>query len=441
MFKSLFLTYRFFIALGAIGVLYLAGYFFNAFNALANILMLAFGVLILVDFMLLYFGKGGIVASRSLAHRLSNGDYNEITLHLENKYPFEVQLSIIDEIPHHFNIHNFLISTELPQNSNKTLKYKLKPTERGEYNFGKLNVYAVSPIKILKKRYVFDEDKTVAVYPSYIQMRKFELYAVTNRLSDIGIKKVRRIGQTMEFDQIKEYVIGDDIRNINWSATARTNQLMINHYQDEKSQQVINVIDLGRVMKMPVDGFQLLEYSINSSLVISNIALIKDDKAGLITFSSDKTIVVPAQSRRVHIKNIQNGLYNIDTNYKESNFEELVLNIRKYVKQRSLILLYTNFETLAAMQRQLPYLKQIARKHLLVTIFFEDTEMNKLLAEESKTLNQIYTKVVAEQFDYEKRQIVKALKQHGIHAILTPPKNLSVQVINKYLALKARNLL
>ena len=101
-----------------------------------------------------------------------------------------------------------------------------------------------------------------------------------------GVKKIRRLGHTMEFDQIKEYVRGDDIRSINWKATARSNQLMVNQFQDEKSQQVINIIDTGRVMKMPFDGLQLLEYAINTSLVISNIAILKDDKAGLLTFSN-----------------------------------------------------------------------------------------------------------------------------------------------------------
>jgi uncharacterized protein (DUF58 family) len=245
----------------------------------------------------------------------------------------------------------------------------------------------------------------------------------------------------MEFDQIKEYVRGDDVRSINWKATARANDLMVNQYQDERSQNVINVIDTGRVMKMPFEGLHLLDYAINTSLVISNIALIKDDKAGLVTFSNNDSVVVKPEKKRTHIQRIQEALYKVDTNFLESDYERLVVSLKKHVNQRSLVLLYTNFETFSSMERQLPYLQRIARDHLLVTIFFENTEMTKLLHKEASTIGQIYTKTIAEKFTYEKKQIVKALNQRGIQTILTPPKELSVNAINKYLELKARGLI
>src|SRR5690606_40532545 len=119
------------------------------------------------------------------------------------------------------------------------------------------------------------QNKTVPVYPSFRQMRKYELPAISNRLTEFGIKKIRRIGQNREFEQIKEYVVGDDYRTINWKATARRGTLMVNTYQDERAQQVYAVIDKGRTMKMPFEGMTLLDYDINASLVISNIAIRK----------------------------------------------------------------------------------------------------------------------------------------------------------------------
>jgi uncharacterized protein (DUF58 family) len=282
---------------------------------------------------------------------------------------------------------------------------------------------------------------SIPVYPSFIQMRTFEMYAISNRLTDLGIKKIRRLGHTMEFDQIRDYVAGDDIRSLNWKATARASRLMVNQYQDERSQQVINVLDLGRVMKMPFNELHLLEYAINTSLVISNIALLKDDKAGLLTFSNSGTSFLRAEKRRPHIRAIQESLYNIDTNFMESDFHRLVISLRKNLSQRSLVLLYTNFENLSSMERQLPYLKMIARDHLLVTIFFENTEMSSILKMESKSVSDIYLKTIAEKFIFEKKQIVRALNQQGIQTILTPPEELSINAINKYLELKARGMI
>ncbi|MEX0845195.1 MAG: DUF58 domain-containing protein, partial [Balneolaceae bacterium] len=402
-----------------------------------------FGFVIIfgIDLVLLFSKKEAITGNRIVPGRLSNGDENTIRLQISNQYNFSILAEIIDEIPHQFQIRDFSIQAKFEGNSEKEFKYELRPTERGEFDFGNINVFVISVIGFVRRKISLAAQQTVPVYPSFIQMRKFEMYAISNRLTDVGIKKIRRVGHTMEFDQIREYVQGDDVRSINWKATARANDLMVNQYQDERSQNVINVIDMGRVMKMPFEGLHLLDYAINTSLVISNIALIKDDKAGLVTFSNKDSVVVKPEKKRTHIQRIQEALYNLETNFMESDYERLVILLRKHINQRSLVLLYTNFETFSSMERQLPYLQRIAKDHLLVTIFFENTEMTKLLHEESKTIGQIYTKTIAEKFAFEKKQIVRALNQRGIQTILTPPKELSVNAINKYLELKSRGLI
>lgn len=421
--------------------MYVFGYFYPSVSGLGDVLSILLLVTVGVDILFLYSNLEGIKAQRNTPKRLSNGDENKITLQLENTYSFTVDLEVWDEIPHQFQILDFNIPVKLTGGTKKQITYSLRPTERGEYDFGKINTYVKSPIGFTKRKYVFEEEQMVPVYPSFIQMRQFELYAFTNRLTDVGIKRIRRLGHTMEFDQIKEYVRGDDIRSINWKATARAGNLMVNQYQDEKSQPVINAIDMGRIMKLPFNGLTLLDYAINTSLVLSNIALLKEDKAGLITFSHNDSVVVKPERKRTHIQRIQETLYNLETNFLESDFERLLISLRKHINQRSLVLLYTNFETFSSMKRQLPYLQRIARDHLLVTVFFENTEMTSLLEMEPQTTGDVYTKTVAEQFAYEKKHVVKALNQSGIHTIFTPPKELSVNAINKYLELKSRGLI
>ncbi len=383
----------------------------------------------------------GINASRAHTQRLSNGDENPIQISISNSYAFTSFLTLIDETPTQFQQRNFRFSFKIDSGDSIVKKYELRPTERGEYGFGQVLIFASTQIGLVRRKYAFEEPKNVPVYPSFIQMRKFEMYAISNRLTDIGVKKIRRIGHTMEFDQIKEYVRGDDVRSINWKATARSQNLMVNQFQDERSQQIINVIDMGRVMKIPFDGLHLLDYAINTSLVLSNISLIKEDKAGLITFSHKDSVIVKPERRRAHIQQIQEALYKLETNFLESDFERLIISFRRQINQRSLVMLYTNFETVSSMKRQLPYLQRIARDHLLVVIFFQNTELDELLKSEPETVEDIYTKTIAEKFNYEKKQIVKALKQNGIQTILTPPKELSVNAINKYLELKARGLI
>ncbi|MBO6794268.1 MAG: DUF58 domain-containing protein [Balneolaceae bacterium] len=439
--RSLYIAARFYLALFSIAVLFTIGFFVDVVIAIAEIASIGVVVICLVDLLLLYSKRSGIEATRIAPNRLSNGDENTIKLLVKSNYGISTSVEIIDEIPIQFQIRNFSIHQKFTQFSEHQFSYKLTPVNRGDFDFGSINIFVNTNLSLFKRRFTVAAHQTVPVYPSYIQMRKFEMYAISNRLTDLGVKKVRRLGHTMEFDQIREYVRGDDIRSINWKATARSNHLMINQYQDERSQQIINMVDLGRVMKMPFDGLQLLEYAINTSLVLSNIAVLKEDKAGLISFSNDKLTVVPPDKKRTHVRKIQQALYNIETNFMESDYDKLLVGLKSHIKQRSLVLLYTNFETLSSMERQLPYLRKIAKDHLLVTIFFENTELTSLTQQDSENVSDIYLKTIAEKFSFEKKQIIKSLNSYGIHSIYTPPKELSINAINKYLELKARALI
>ncbi len=255
------------------------------------------------------------------------------------------------------------------------------------------------------------------------------------------MKKIRRLGHNLEFEHIKNYVPGDDYRAINWKATARKNALMVNNYQDEKSQQVYSIIDKGRSMKMPFEGMSLMDYAINATLVISNIALQKDDKAGIISFQHKLGNMLPASKRRLQMKLILENLYNQKTNYKESNYYHLYAFVKRKITNRSLLLLFTNFETLSGMRRQLRNLKSLAKNHVLVVIFFKNTELFQVLEAPAQKVTEVYSQTIARKFAYEKRLIAKELNQHGIYTILTTPKELTVNTINKYLELKARGII
>jgi uncharacterized protein (DUF58 family) len=441
-FASLYLQNRFFYALTAVIVLFIFGFATSIFTALAKITLLLVLLLLLVDVLLLYAQKGTkLKAQRIMADKLSNGDENEVLIRVQNYYAFSVAISVIDETPFQFQLRNFLFKENLQTKEQKTLRYVLRPVRRGEYNFGALNVYANNNIGFIARRFQFEAGRAVPVYPSYLQMRKYELYAISNHLIELGVKKIRKLGQNREFDQVREYVQGDDIRALNWKATARKNALMVNQYQDEKAQHVYSVLDKGRSMKMPFEEMTLLDYAINASLVISNIAIQKSDKAGIITFSTKVNTHLPAHNQAGQMSKILEVLYNQKTAYKESDYEALFVNLRTKVKQRSLILLYTNFESLASLERQLPYFRNIAKQHLLVVIFFENTEIHQLLDNKPTTTEEIYIKTIAQKFIYEKKLIVKELAKYGIHSILTAPENLTVNTINKYLELKARNMI
>jgi uncharacterized protein (DUF58 family) len=439
--RSLYLNNRLFLAIGIVVLSFIVSFIAGVGVVLAEILFFILLATALTDVLLLYRTRKGLHGSRVTPEKLSNGDENEIRLHLENYYPFSVTLNIVDEIPHQFQRRDLNFALKLEPAESKIIKYYLRPVKRGEYSFGAVNVFVNSRIGFLSRRFRFSADALVPVYPSYIQMRKYELMAISNRLTEAGIKRIRRIGQNMEFELIKEYVNGDDFRTINWKATARKNHLMVNHYQDERSQQVYSIIDKGRVMQMPFNGLSLLDYAINASLVISNIAIKKSDKAGLLTFQNRIGSMVVASRQSKQMASIMEVLYNQKTAYRESDFFALYSHIRRKITQRSLLLLFTNFESIYGLQRQLPYLKSLNSQHLLVVIFFENTEMKSLLTQPAGNLREVYYKAIAEKFSFDKKLIVKELLRHGIQAMLTTPEDLTVNTINKYLELKARGMI
>lgn len=438
---ALYLTNRLFLAIGIVVMAFVVNFIVEGPIIIAKIFFLVLLTILFIDLILLYRTRKGFHGYRFTPEKLSNGDENEIRIHLENFYPFHAKVNVIDEVPHQFQRRDLSFKLSLPAGSSKVLRYTLRPVKRGEYSFGSVNVFVQSPLGFLSRRFKFSADALVPVYPSYLQMRKYELMAISNRLTETGIKKIRRIGHNTEFELIKEYVSGDDFRTVNWKASARKTHLMVNHYQDERSQQMYSLIDKGRVMQMPFNGMSLLDYAINASLVISNIAIKKSDKAGLITFQDKISTTLPASRQHSQMSQILEVLYNQKTAYRESDFSALYAHIRRKINQRSLLLLFTNFESIYALHRQLPYLKSLAQQHLLVVIFFENTELKTVLTKTAEDVRGIYHKAIAEKFSYDKKLIVKELMKHGIQALLTAPENLTVNTINKYLELKARGMI
>lgn len=449
--RPIFVAIRLWFGLIALVLLFIAAYAFPILFPLAQVAFVVFLILIGLDGWLLFrqksdWGKGSFLARREVPDRLSNGDENPLTIYLENRYSFRADVEVIDEIPFQFQRRDVLFQARLDPHETQAIRYELRPTRRGEYNFGAVNVFVLSPLGLLKRRYQFEKEKTVAVYPSFLQMRQYELLAATNRLTEVGVKRIRRIGHSMEFEQVRPYTTGDDVRTINWKATSRRTHaqgtaLMINAYQDERSQSVYCLIDKGRVMQSPFNGLTLLDYAINASLVLSNIALMKQDRAGILTFSNQIGQLLPADRRSGHMLKILELLYRQRTRFLETDYESLYASVRAHIRQRSLLLLFTNFETVSAMHRQLPYLRRLAKDHLLLVIFFENTELRNLLDQAATDTEQVYVKTIGEKFAFEKKQIVKELAQYGIQTILTAPQNLTANTVNKYLELKARGMI
>ncbi|MBL4594909.1 MAG: DUF58 domain-containing protein [Flavobacteriales bacterium] len=435
--KSLYLTDRMFYVLGGTVFCFFASFFYEPLFYLALIVLSLTILLFIADFILLYTKKNIINIERSVSAVLSLSDENSIILRIKNNSSLNIKVKIIDELPYQLSERDFNIKISLDKLAKDTIQYKLTPLIRGEYSFGNIHTMISSVIFFIRKKETALAEFKTAVYPSIIQMKQQELIALNHSSFTQGDNKMKKVGKSYEFDQIKSYVPGDDPRNINWKATSRFNVIMTNHFEDERSQQVYSIIDKSRTMKMPFDGLTLVDYAINSSLALSNIILKKQDNAGLVTFSKSIDIFLKADKSTRQLKKLMFSLYKENYNYSEANYELLYAKIRRSIPNRSLLFLYTNFDSIYALERVVPILRMLNKYHLLIVMFFENTELEDYSQNEAKTVLDIYQQTIAKKFILEKDQIVKELKKHGIQSIKCKPNDLSLNTINKYLELKS----
>lgn len=397
--------------------------------------------MMVVDYMVLFFTTKFFQARRILPARFSNGDQNPVEWKVKNVFPFAVRIDLVDEFPVQFQMRKNKWKVFLKANQRKKIKWYVQPVKRGEYYFGDIHLFVQTPLRIFSRRFTMEAAQSVPCYPSFIHLHQYELKSAAVLAHESGNMRMRRIGQSMEFEQIKDYIAGDDIRTVNWKATARRSSLMVNNYIEERAQQVYCLIDKGRLMKMPFNGMTLLDYAINSTLILSSVCLKKRDKIGLITFSNQMDTIIAADNKPSQQGTIIDALYRQETGFLESDFELLYGTLRSRVKNRSLLILFTNFESISGLHRQMDYLRSLAKFHLPLVVFFDNTELKRIIKKPAKNIEEIYVKTIAEKFAFEKKLIVKELLKYGIPSILCKPEELTVKTINKYLELKTKHAL
>ena len=439
--RTMGITHRFLVYPLAIALVFAAGFFYAPLITVAWILLLIFTSLLIADIIILLLVREPFSVQRKCEKVLSLSDDNTITLHIENLTLLGFRLEVIDELPVQLQRRDLKFNIFLKRRRKRNLTYEVRPTQRGEYHFGRVLVYCSSILGLAERRFNYNLEQMVPVYPSLIQMRKYSLSTLQRLARYYGLKKMRKIGHSYEFETIKNYITGDDYRAINWRATSRQNQLMVNIYEDEKSQNVYSVLDKSRSMMLPFHGLSLMDYAVNASLVLSNNALHKHDKAGLITFSDKTGTVIKADNTRQQLNKIVEALYKEQERHTEANFEMLYQLVNRVVKVRSLLFLFTNIESAFMAERVIGIMRQLNHRHLLVVVLFENTEIDEYIRTPAENLQEIYYKTVARKMAAEKQQIARLLSRHRIQVILTKPEELTVNSVNKYLELKARGLI
>ncbi|MBP5319107.1 MAG: DUF58 domain-containing protein [Paludibacteraceae bacterium] len=423
------------VAICAVGWLWLAFLYIGL--GLLGLLVFA----VVADLLRLTFADPQLVATRELSDRFSNGDPNPVCIRISSQNGRTCRLQVYDEIPPEFQVRDLEWDVEIAADRETVIRYTLTPTRRGSYGFGLIHAYLYSPWKLMQRHYKLGEPMQTHVYPSFFYLKQLEKLSVDNYRREFGIHSVRRIGNNREFEEIKEYVKGDDYRTINWKATARRDLLLCNVYADEQSQCVYSMIDKGRGMQHSFNGMTLLDYAINASICLSYTVLRHGDLVGLISFNWQIDQLMLADKRHFTMKRLQEMLHNEDSTFLQSDYNALYECVRHRITRRSLLILYTTFDTLAGLKRELPYLRKLAQGHVLLVVFFRDRDLEGFESQADNRATRATENALAASLAFEKQLVAQALQQHGIQTLLTTPEKLRESLVNKYLELKRRNLL
>jgi uncharacterized protein (DUF58 family) len=440
--KSFYLTKITFVVLGVCIGFFSFGLLNEVFFLLGKILFFMLWIFVIVETFALYTKQNPVRVERKLPVRLSNGDINFVSLKVINSYNFNLITTIIEDLPEQFQIRIWEKNTSALANAVTELKYQVEPKVRGVYLWQNCYVlFKMFPFSLVARREIFEFHQAVACYPSFEQFNKIPVKAIVSNFYESSQNSIRKIGQSLEFEQIKEYSSEDDYRHINWKASAKRGQLMLNQYQDERSQDIYCILDLGRSMKMPFLKQTLLDYSINASLALSKAVITMQDKAGILGLSHNKCEFLSAKKDFKQFGKINDLLYNLQTEFLEANYELLYKFVRVNIKQRSLLVIFTNFDSVNSLHRQMPYLKALSKYHLLLVVFFENSEVADMVKEQATDLKDIYTKTIGQNILLQNKLIVKELHKFGIQSLLIQPHKLSLEVINKFVQIKKKQLI
>jgi uncharacterized protein (DUF58 family) len=439
--SDIYIGPRFFYVCAAIIVCFILAMPFPFLEAIAWIAVMVLVLAVLYELYILFFTPWQIKGIRKTSKRFSLGDANVVQLKIQYRGNQIMHVELLDETPEQFQIRNMQFETKMQPNDHSDFEYTVRPVKRGEYYFGELKAFVSFGQAFIMRRLSLAPSQMVPTYPSVIQMKKYELMAFARISNFDGIKKMRRIGHSYEFEKIRQYSVGDDLRSINWKATGRRNTLMVNQYEDERCQQVYFLLDKSRVMHMPFDDLSLLDYAVNSTVVLSNIALLKFDRVGLISYSDKVGSVVKCDSSPGHLNKMLQALYAELPQSTEANFDVLLRAVKNVVRNRSLLFVYSNFESEYALMRALPALLKLNSLHMLVVVLFEDSELIKYTKGRQSYVSDIYSQTIGAKLLQNKRHIVGRLNKHGIQTILSTPDELSIHSVNKYLELKSKGLI
>ena len=380
-----------------------------------------------------------IGVQRQASNSLALGVWSQVILRLHNPSKLACQVEVFDDYPIHSDLQALPQTLRIPPRSSIETQYRIRPQQRGATQFAGIELLLHSPWRIWKQYRYIKLQTPIRVYPNFATLTKYALYAAEDRLGQLGIRKLQRRGEGLEFHQLREYRTGDTLRQIDWNATSRQKKLISKEYQDERDQQIIFLIDCGRRMLAQDGPLSHFDHTLNALLLLSYVALRQGDALGLMTFSGEKRFLAPRKTIKT-INVILNTVYDLQPSTHASDYLNAATELMHRQKKRALIVLISNLRDEES-DELLPALQLLQKKHLVLLASLQERILNQVLEQPVEHFEPALRHAATLDYLNSRKQAHERLKNQGIIYLDTEPEQLPVQMLNRYLEIKRSGVL
>jgi uncharacterized protein (DUF58 family) len=376
--------------------------------------------------------------------KLSLGALNRIVLRVTSRAERPVLVTVRDELPELFIDRSTAArkGRVLPRGSLE-LAYAVRPLRRGNFSFGNLNLRWDGPLRFYVRQAVISAQEPVKVYPDLHEIRKYDLLLRRDQLAEMGLRNIRLRGEGTAFESLRDYTPDDPYRSINWKATARRARPISTDYEPERSQRVVVLLDVGRMMRSPIRvddptgaawNMAKVDFVINSVLLFSYVATIKGDQVGLLVFADRVQQFIAPAGGRGHFQKL------LKSQPVEADYRGALNFLLAHNKKRSLVVLFTDLSGARASESLLANMPRLAPHHVPLLVTIRDPALDQEAEQSIVDSSSVYRRAVAEQLIDERRLLLDTLRHRGVLTIDVAAEQLTVAIVNRYLQLKARSL-
>jgi len=407
-------------------------------------LVLLYNAVLLAAAWLDYFQAAdlaGVRVKRLLTKRFMIGAENDVQISVINRAPRKVTFTIRDEYPPELELRGPRSLNATPRRNEIIVGYRLFAAARGDYNFGDIVLRWPAPWNLVVRQLRVPAAATVKVYPNINEAKKHELFAHRNRLLQAGLRRTAFRGQGREFESLRDYVRGDELRHISWTATARRGKLVTRQYQIERNQSIVVMLDAGRLMTSRIEQLSKLDHAINAALSIGYVATQGGDNIGLLAFTRQVSTWLPPKRGHAQMNAILEALYNIKPQMIEPSYARAFQYFQQNCKRRSLVIILTDLVDRDASAELLAHTATLLPRHLPLIVTIGDKDLRSLVAQVPREVADVYKQSVAEELLQQREEALARITELGGLALDVPAGQLAFQLVNKYLEVKERGLL